>query len=643
MKNIIYLITLFMPLITHGHSSPGYHGKTTIVTGKVVDAASGEAILFGTVAFFKNGELVQGVETDLDGRYKTTIKAGVYDIEASYIGYQPQRQVDVIIKDDRVNRLDFAITEGVLMDAVEIVEYEVPLIENQKYISAYAKRQKSIRNTQQRRRRHLNSIAKGIESESGIPTTPDLDNETYSEIIENIELSPFRAPLSTFAIDVDRASYSNVRRYLEMGKMPPTDAVRIEELINYFNYHYPTPETKTRPFEVYTELIQCPWNEENKLLHIGLQGRMIDAEDFPASNLVFLIDVSGSMANVNKLPLVKESFRMLVENLRPIDQVAIVTYAGAAGVALPSTPANEKNKILEAVDALGASGSTAGAQGIVTAYEIARKNFKQDGNNRIILATDGDFNVGIHDNDALLKLIEKERNSGVFLSVLGYGMGNYKDDKMQILANAGNGNHSYIDNLEEARKTLVTEFGGTMHTIAKDVKIQVEFNPAYVQRYRLIGYENRIMSADEFRKDEKDAGEMGSGHSVTAIYEIRPNSEDYASTEDRLLYQKRAETLRENKELATIRMRYKTPTGHKAWEFDKKVSHVTTLDEDVSERTRHAAAIAEFGMLLRDSKYKANASYSNVEAALQALKAKEDYTQEAIELVKLADKIDKAK
>ena len=638
MKKIIYLFAFLIPIISMANTDLSYC-ETTTITGKLTDAATGESIGFGTIAFFQNDVLQFGVETDTDGRYHANIEAGTYNIEASYIGYQPQMQTGVVIKAGQVNTLDFAISEGVLMDAVEIVEYKVPLIEIQNTTSGATITASEIQDVSRKRARNLSSVG----SDSAPPSIPNSDNEVYSEIIENKPLSPFRAPLSTFAIDVDRASYSNVRRFLENGKLPPKDAVRIEEMINYFNYDYPSPKTKTRPFAVYTEVISCPWNVENKLLHIGLQGRKIDIKDYPASNLVFLIDVSGSMGNYNKLPLVKKSFRMLVDNLREEDYVSIVTYAGHAGILLESTSARDKTKIMEAIDALGAGGSTAGAQGITTAYDLARKNFKQDGNNRVILATDGDFNVGIHDNDSLLKLIEKERNSGVFLSILGYGMGNYRDDKMQILANAGNGNHAYIVDLDEARKVLVTEFGGTMHTIAKDVKVQVEFNPAYVQRYRLIGYENRMLKAEDFRNDEKDAGEIGSGHSVTAIYEITPNRENFDNIDDKLIYQKRSRTLEENKEMATIRLRYKTPTGHKAWEFDKKVSHITTLEEKVEDRTRHAAAIAEFGLLLRDSQYKGDASYSNVMAALQALQSKESHTKEVVQLVQMASDLDKPK
>lgn len=347
------------------------------------------------------------------------------------------------------------------------------------------------------------------------------NTEDYDHIIENDFHSVEQQPLSTFSIDVDRASYSNVRRFIQEGSLPPKGAVRIEEMINYFDYNYASPTTED-PFALYSEIASCPWNSKHRLVHIGLQGKKISTADLPPSNLVFLVDVSGSMEEPNKLPLVQESLKLLTDQLREDDRVAIVVYAGKAGLVLPSTSGSDKMKIKEAIDELQAGGSTAGGEGITLAYKIARQNMKEHGNNRVILATDGDFNVGVSSDDELVELIEKERESGIFLSVLGYGMGNYKDNKMQQLADKGNGNHNYIDNLNEAKKVLVNEFGGTLFTIAKDVKLQVEFNPARVNAYRLIGYENRILGNEDFNDDKKDAGELGSGHTVTALCEIIP-------------------------------------------------------------------------------------------------------------------------
>src|SRR5947209_10778167 len=345
--------------------------------------------------------------------------------------------------------------------------------------------------------------------------------ESYAKIDENPFLEAARAPLSTFSIDVDTASYSNTRRFLSEGRLPPKDAVRIEELINYFNYDYPQP-SGSAPFSVTAEVADCPWNARHKLVHIGLQGRRVSTEDMPPANLVFLIDVSGSMNEPRKLPLVKSSLRTLAEQLSARDRVAIVVYAGTSGLVLPSTPGDRKGEIIAAIDRLEAGGSTNGGEGIQLPYRVAQDNFIRGGTNRVILSTDGDFNVGVTGDDALVRLIEEKRKSGIFLSVLGVGTGNLNDSMMEKLADRGNGNYAYIDTEEEARKALGEEAAGTLATIAKDVKIQVEFNPRLVAGYRLIGYENRLLAARDFNDDRKDAGEIGAGHTVTALYEIVP-------------------------------------------------------------------------------------------------------------------------
>lgn len=347
------------------------------------------------------------------------------------------------------------------------------------------------------------------------------NTEAYKRIYENSFTSPLDEALSTFSIDVDAASYANVRRFLNQNQIPYPDVVRTEEMINYFDYTYPEPTDK-HPFSISMEVATCPWKPEHRLVQIGLKGKSLDLKEAPSSNLVFLIDVSGSMDQPNKLPLLKSAFRLLVNELRDQDRVAIVVYAGAAGIVLPSTPASEKSNILAALDKLEAGGSTAGGEGIQLAYTVARQQFIDGGNNRVILATDGDFNVGVSSEGELVRLIEEKRAAGVFLSILGFGMGNYKDANLEQLADKGNGNYAYIDNILEAQKVLVGQMGGTLYTIAKDVKIQVEFNPAYVKGYRLIGYENRVMAAKDFNDDKKDAGELGAGHTVTALYEIAP-------------------------------------------------------------------------------------------------------------------------
>jgi len=379
------------------------------------------------------------------------------------------------------------------------------------------------------------------------------DGESYEKINENKFLSVSNEPLSTFSIDVDAAGYSNVRRFLNNGQLPPANAVRIEEMVNYFKYEYPQPAGKD-PFSINTEISDAPWNKDHKLVMIGLQGKKIPMENLPASNLVFLIDVSGSMQGPERLGLVKASMKMLVEQLREQDKVAIVVYAGAAGLVLPSTSGEEKETILEAIEKLEAGGSTAGGAGIKLAYKTARNYFIKGGNNRVILCTDGDFNVGASSDQDMETLIEQERKSGVFLTVLGYGMGNYQDAKMQKLADKGNGNHAYIDGITEAKKVLVNEFGGTLFTIAKDVKLQIEFNPAKVQAYRLIGYENRMLAKEDFNNDKKDAGELGSGHTVTALYEVIPVGvkSSFFGSVDPLKYQAPKEESTKN----VVRMKY---------------------------------------------------------------------------------------
>ncbi len=444
----------------------------------------------------------------------------------------------------------------------------------------------------------------------------EFNTEQYNLIVEN----PFQlaavSPLSTFSIDVDPASYSNLRRFISQKTLPPIDAVRIEELINYFPYDYPQPEGD-KPFSVTTEIAQTPWNPKHQLVSIGLQGKRLAKEDLPPSNLVFLLDVSGSMEAPNKLPLLKSSFQLLVNELGEKDRVSIVVYAGAAGMVLPPTPGNQKDKILAAINDLQAGGSTAGGEGIKLAYEVAKQNFIPSGNNRVILATDGDFNVGVSSDGELVRLIEDYRERGVFLTVLGFGMGNLKDAKMEQLANKGNGNYAYIDSLLEAKKVLVSEMGATLLTIAKDVKIQVEFNPAKVQAYRLIGYENRRLRDQDFNDDTKDAGELGAGHAVTALYEIIPTgveSDVNLPTVDPLKYQQNAveATAYNSNELMMVKLRYKAPNENESKLIQQPVVAKQVSLANASNNLKFAAAVAEFGMILRDSPYKGSATFAEV-------------------------------
>lgn len=471
---------------------------------------------------------------------------------------------------------------------------------------------------------------------------PNFNTEGYNFIEENRFHAAKENALSTFSIDVDKASYSNVRRFLNYGSLPQKDAVRIEELINYFTYAYPQPSNK-HPFSITTEVSVCPWNPKHQLVHIGLQGKRIDAKNLPPSNLTFLIDVSGSMNDENKLPLLKESMKLLVNELREEDRVSIVVYAGAAGLVLPPTHGDNKRKIIDALERLEAGGSTAGGAGIELAYKVAQENFIKNGNNRVILCTDGDFNVGASSNAELVRLIDQKRKTGIYLTVLGYGMGNYKDSKMEQLADKGNGNYAYIDNLQEAKKMLVSEFGGTLFTIAKDVKIQVEFNPAKVKSYRLIGYENRKLNQEDFNDDKKDAGEIGAGHSVTALYEIVPvgvESDAHAKIDD-LKYQTGTlkETATNSDELMTVKFRYKKPDSETSTYLDVPVlqSQVVKL-EKTSDDFRFAAAVAMFGMLLRDSEHKGEATYNDAFAlAKKALGADEEsYRKDFLEMIRKA-------
>lgn len=474
------------------------------------------------------------------------------------------------------------------------------------------------------------------------PTPSQPAQEDYNTFVENAFESPKTAPLSTFSIDVDNASYTNIRRFLNSGQEVPKDAVRVEEMVNFFKYNYPQPKNE-HPFSINTEVSDSPWNSKNKILKIGLQGKNIPTDDLPASNLVFLIDVSGSMEDMNKLPLLKQSMKILVNELRPKDKVAIVVYAGAAGMVLAPTSGDEKKTIIKALDKLEAGGSTAGGAGIELAYKIASENFIKSGNNRVILATDGDFNVGSSSNSDMEKLIEEKRKTGVFLTCLGYGMGNYKDSKMEILADKGNGNYAYIDNIQEANRFLGKEFKGSMFAIAKDVKIQIEFNPKQVQAYRLIGYENRKLRPEDFKNDAIDAGELGSNHTVTALYEIIPAGvkSDYLNIQPDDLKYTKTETNAANytNELATIKFRYKKPEGEKSIEMIQVIGSKSVSLDKASDDFKFSTAVAWFGLKLRDSKLIAEKSSEDIAALAQQGMSndKGGYKAEFIRLVETSD------
>ncbi len=462
------------------------------------------------------------------------------------------------------------------------------------------------------------------------------NTEEYNEIIENGYKSVAANPLSTFSVDVDTASYANVRRMIEYGDYINPDAVRIEEFINYFDYDYSEPTTDD-PFSVNVEMSDCPWNEETKLMLVGLKAEDIKKSDREPLNLVFLIDVSGSMFSEDKLPLVQKAFTMLTETLTEDDRISIVTYAGDEKVVLKGTSGEDKDKIIDAINSLEAGGSTYGEAGINRAYDLAERYFIDGGNNRVILATDGDLNVGLSSEEELTELIEEKRESGVFLSVLGFGTGNVKDDRMEALADHGNGNYSYIDSEMEAKKVLVEEMAGTLYTVAKDVKIQVEFNPVNVSGYRLIGYENRALADKDFHDDTKDAGEIGAGHTVTALYEIVLNENGTSIPEAELKYQQNTST-GNKEELLTVSLRYKQPD-----EDESKLLAVPVTDEvytkKMPENLTFAAAVAEFGMVLRNSEFKGNASCEHILDLLEDYDYRsDDYKTEFVYLVRTMDK-----
>ena len=451
--------------------------------------------------------------------------------------------------------------------------------------------------------------------------------ETYDRVTDNGWIDVAHKPLSTFSSDVDTASYSNVRRFLNQGQAPPKDAVRVEELINYFSFSYPEPHDG-KPIAVTTAIGDCPWNAKHRLALVGVQARRIDASRIPPRNLVFLIDVSGSMFSQNKLPLVKASLAMLAPNLTEKDRVAIVVYAGNTGLVLPSTSGSDTPAILDALHRLEAGGSTNGGQGLLLAYKVAQDHFIKGGANRVILATDGDFNVGVTDQGSLLRMIEEKRQSGVALSVLGFGMGNVKDSTMEKLADAGNGNYSYIDSLAEAQKVLVEQAGGTLVTVAKDVKLQVEFNPRAVAAYRLIGYENRLLKDQDFNDDKKDAGDMGAGHSVTALYELIPAGQPTETASvDPLKYQQPGglSGAASRDEAMTVKIRYKQPDGDQSALITTAVARSTRLSSEIG----FAAAVAEFGMLLRDSAFKGSSSFADARALAQQFKGEDQHGHRA--------------
>ncbi len=603
------------------------NAQTVTISGTVTDDT--QLPLPGANVIIKGTS--SGTQTDFDGRY--TIEAQIGQILIySYVGFDSKE-----VKIKKAGEINVSLSAAAALEEVVVTGYSG---ENDAIRKAMGYGVRRNTYTPQNKNREAKLVIRGTSSLPGsrgyTNNNSVSENESYDRIEENIFKSVTTAPLSTFSIDVDKAGYSNIRRMLNNGQKVPEDAVKIEEMVNYFAYDYPQPKGDD-PFSITADVVNSPWNADAKLVRIGLKGKDISWEKVPPSNLVFLLDVSGSMDSPNKLPLLKAALNILVDKLREKDKVAIVVYAGAAGLVLPPTSGAEKAIIRQAIDNLSAGGSTAGGAGIELAYKIATENFSKGGNNRVILATDGDFNVGNSSDRSMENLIEEKRKSGVFLTCLGFGMGNYKDSKLETLADKGNGNHAYIDTMQEAQKVLGTEFFGTLYTIAKDVKIQVEFNPAKVQAYRLIGYENRLLNDEDFKDDTKDAGELGSGHTVTALYEIIPVGikSKYLKDIDNLKYTKQI-TGNYTDEMLTVKFRYKEPDGDVSKLIVKTVKDENSAIESASEDLKFSAAVALFGMQLRNSEFINTKKKADVIALAEAGKGtdKDGYRAEFIRLVK---------
>lgn len=612
MQKTFFFILLLVAMGCHSQK------VTSLVKGQVVDATDNSP-LTGVVITQKG--TANGTSTNANGEFSLLLdstKASI--ITVSFIGFEAQ---EIKLKNDK--KLLIALVEDTrVLDEVVITAYSKARVKKAHQLN-------------------LSSPQVAYESAPAGYAMSDIEyeNEEYANTKESGFIRTYNQALTTFAADVDRASYSNIRRFINNGNLPPQDAVRVEEMINYFDYSYEQP-TGDEVLAFKTDLSNSPFNQNLQLLRVALQTEKIETYDLPASNLVFLIDVSGSMGSDNKLGLLVKGFKLLVSQLRAKDRVAIVTYAGSTRVALKSTSGKDKEKIMAALEGLMAGGSTAGAAGIDLAYKEAEDHFLKNGNNRIILATDGDFNVGASSVGSLEDLIEKKRKTGVFLSVLGFGMGNYKDNKMETLADKGNGNYAYIDNLQEARKVFITEFGGTLHTVAKDVKIQIEFNPKYVKAYRLIGYENRILAAEDFDNDQKDAGDLGAGHSMTALYEIIPSGVDskYLSSVDNLKYQK--QTIASD-DFMTLKVRYKDAKEEKSVKKEIAVPFDLQSWDEMNSDFRFASAVAGFGMILKDSEFKGEMNLSKVIAWAQKAKSAdlEGQRSEFIQLVKLSESLNR--
>ncbi len=632
--------------------------------GKITDSKTNKPLDYASLSLKKNGIVKAQVLSDDDGEFIIKpLMPDTYSLEISYSGYTPMVITGIVIVENQATYKNISMTprSGGELKCLTITR-------KQDLVDKEGKGGDVVKTPNRLPTRSVNSIANttsGVDSRVG--STPNIrgaradgtayyidgvrvqgattslpqnavNSERYKKIVESDYTNVIQQPLSTFSIDVDKASYANIRRYINDNILPPADAVRIEEMINYFDYQVQS-EASLHPFTIKTEMANAPWDKNTKLVHITLKAPEINMDEAPVNNLTFLIDVSGSMSSSDKLPLLVESLKLLVEKLRPQDKISIVVYAGAAGAVLKPTSGKEKDKILEALNRLQAGGSTAGGAGIELAYKLAKDNFIQGGNNRVILATDGDFNVGTTDIDGLTKLIEEKRETGIYITVLGLGTGNINDETMEMLADKGNGNYHYIDGIYEGKKVLVTEMGGTLFTVAKDVKIQIEFNPKFVKSYKLLGYENRKLAAEDFNNDKKDAGELGAGHCVTAIYEIITIA-NKESDIDSLRYQQASlTTFGKGNEVMNIKVRYKKPEATESIKFEVPVIEENKQLSVASSEMRFALSVALFGLKLRGAKMTKHINFNEIVTMGKEAKGVDEhgYRAEFIRLVETAE------
>ena len=624
MKKCLFTLTLFLSLVV------AMVAQRTI-TGTVTDGENKEPLVGATIVL--KGTTV-GTLTNVDGHYtlKMPSKNNVSTLVIAFVGYAT-KEVAIGSSDT----IDIALEGGSILQEVVVTGYSVQ------------RKKESLGSVSNVTTQSLSGRSAGVSINGNSKKKPKkqepIGTEKYNHKDENVYKNPKKEPLSTFSIDVDKASYANVRRFLNDNSLPPHDAVRIEEMINYFDYKLPQP-TDEHPVAVQSEMGICPWNKAHYLMKVDIQAVKKQYSEAPANNFVFLIDVSGSMSSPEKLGLLKDAFKILVTNLRAKDYVSIVTYAGNAGLVLDATSGSEKETILDALNKLESGGSTAGGQGIELAYKIAEENFDRQGNNRVILATDGDFNVGVSSTRELENLIVSKRENDIFLSVLGFGTGNINDEGMETLADKGNGNYFYIDNLKEANKVFDKELTGTILTVAKDVKFQIEFNPLAVESYRLVGYENRLLNDEDFNDDKKDAGEIGAGNSVTALYEIIPKGALMTDSEDKrkdaLRYQTKEMVAQNNvKELAFVKMRYKKPLRFKSSLLSQSIDNQILSLERTSDNFRFAASVAAFGQVIKESAFKGDFDYRKIIDLAESAKGSdtEGYRQEFINLVEKCIKI----